>query len=115
MKQFIGPLIVQPSVISAQYICQVPCMRSAFNLTMALLTADLVFLQAAWTLYTLVAGWWLRRKDPASDCCSGCLGMTANDPGQQSKIELLTHGQGAPGKPYGAAHQGEVETDQPRV
>ncbi|KAK8112527.1 hypothetical protein PG984_013053 [Apiospora sp. TS-2023a] len=91
MKQFVGPLGVHPSVISAQYICQVPRRRSAFNLTMALLTADLVFLQAAWTLYTLVASWWLRRKDPASDCCSGCLGgMTANDAGRHSSNELLT-------------------------
>lgn len=98
MKQFMGPLVVHPSVISAQYICQVPRMRPAFNLTMALLTADLVFLQAAWTLYAVVSSWWLRRKHATADWCRGCLESAGNGTVEKPMVPPTTSQGNGPGE-----------------
>lgn len=45
---------IPSSVISASYLCQVPKMKSAGNLLMSILIADLVFLQALWTVFVLI-------------------------------------------------------------
>ncbi|KAK7964394.1 hypothetical protein PG988_011368 [Apiospora saccharicola] len=79
LKNVTGPLTVSPSVISAQYICQVPRRRSTVNLLVAVLVADLVFLRTAWTLYNFAAGSWLRRKDATADRCRGCLESTEDE------------------------------------
>ncbi|KAK8108316.1 uncharacterized protein PG998_010329 [Apiospora kogelbergensis] len=81
LKHITGPLAINPSVISAQYVCQVPRLRSTGSLVVALLVADLVFLKAAWCLYTLTAGWWLGRQARTSAWCRGCLEMGAGGGG----------------------------------
>lgn len=72
-----GPLTVTPSVISAQYFCQVPRMRSPGSLVIAIIVADLVFLQSAWQIYKLVCGHWVGRKYEASNACTGCLNASS--------------------------------------
>lgn len=68
-----GTLSVTPSVISAQYLCQVPRMRSPGSLLLAVLVADLIFLQTAWQLYKLVCEKLLARRYPDANLCHGCL------------------------------------------
>ncbi|KAK4549260.1 hypothetical protein LTR36_007719 [Oleoguttula mirabilis] len=67
-----GPLGTTPSVISTKYLCQVPQRKSAGNLFVAILIADLVLLQALWYLFQLgVEALFLRRR-PSSNNCVGC-------------------------------------------
>ncbi|KAJ8114687.1 hypothetical protein OPT61_g3501 [Boeremia exigua] len=68
-----GTLSVTPSVISAQYLCQVPRLRSPGSLLLAILVADLVFLQTAWQLYKLLCEYFLAHRYPDVNCCYGCL------------------------------------------
>ncbi|EUC34924.1 hypothetical protein COCCADRAFT_3779 [Bipolaris zeicola 26-R-13] len=68
-----GTLSVTPSVISAQYLCQVPRMRSPGSLLLAVLVADLIFLQTAWQLYKLICEHLLSRRYPDANSCHGCL------------------------------------------
>ncbi|KAK8137196.1 hypothetical protein PG984_005136 [Apiospora sp. TS-2023a] len=91
-----GPLLVTPSVISAQYLCQVPRMRAPSSLVVAVMVADLVFLQAAWQLYKLFTGWWLTRRIPDSDWCKGCVDMKHREMGL-SKTESTALVDTAPG------------------
>ncbi|KAK8130780.1 hypothetical protein PG999_003160 [Apiospora kogelbergensis] len=95
LKHITGPLAINPSVISAQYVCQVPRLRSTGSLVVALLVADLVFLKAAWSLYTLTAGWWLGRQARTSAWCRGCLEMGVGGGGLGGTPVSV-----APEKPY---------------
>lgn len=72
LKNETGPLGVTPSVISTRYTCQVPQLKSGSNLFIAVLVADLVFLQTAWQLYNIFADAMLNRM-PNSDICEGCV------------------------------------------
>ncbi|KAK8030157.1 hypothetical protein PG993_011448 [Apiospora rasikravindrae] len=105
LKHLTGPLAVNPSVISAQYICQVPRRRSTVSLVVAVLAADLVFLQAAWKLYDLVAGLWLKRNGSTFNWCRGCL----EEAGGRFMVAPPTPGRMAPGKPYEMVRQRDVE------
>ncbi|KAL9623441.1 MAG: hypothetical protein Q9160_002334 [Pyrenula sp. 1 TL-2023] len=75
LKSTTGPLQVTPSVIFSKYICQVPRKKSAINIIIAVLIADLVFLQALWKMLTwgteaLFLG---KRKDGShANRCDGC-------------------------------------------
>ncbi|KAF2803199.1 uncharacterized protein BDZ99DRAFT_512276 [Mytilinidion resinicola] len=72
LKATTGPLGVTPSVISTNYICQIPKLKSGGNLFVSVLVADLVFLQALWKIFTLVTDWLLFRKHPNANQCHGC-------------------------------------------
>ncbi|KAF2498475.1 hypothetical protein BU16DRAFT_295570 [Lophium mytilinum] len=72
----IGVPVVNPSTISTTYLCQVPRQKSAGTLIIAVLVADLVFLQALWKLANLIAGKVLARQDPTGNFCEGCLQKT---------------------------------------
>lgn len=63
-----------PSRIFTQYLCSVPRRKGGGALFFAVLLADLVFLQTAWTLLNFGAGWWLKRvdKDGMTGYCEGC-------------------------------------------
>lgn len=74
LKATTGPLGTTPSVISTNYICQVPRLKSAGNIFVAVLVADLVFLQAIWKIFTLSTGFFLLRKKPGVNHCEGCVG-----------------------------------------
>lgn len=97
LKHTTGPLGVSPSVLSTNYICQVPRLKSTGTLLLAVLVADLVFLQALWLLTTLVAGWFL---DPSANVCEGCL---------RKADAALIHHNGVPG---GAPHKVGADTHE---
>lgn len=67
-----GPLGTTPSVISTKYLCQVPQRKSAGNLFVAILVADLVFLQALWFLFRSGVDLLLLRRRPGVKHCEGC-------------------------------------------
>ncbi|MCJ1375102.1 hypothetical protein MMC20_006336 [Loxospora ochrophaea] len=97
-----GPLGTTPSVISTDYICQIPQLKSGGNLFLAVLVADLVFLQVLWKIFTLATDWFLLRKNSSANQCQGCIrntsghlaGFTDRSPkgavGQFEQIELNT-------------------------
>ncbi|USP74993.1 hypothetical protein yc1106_02267 [Curvularia clavata] len=97
-----GPLSVTPSVISAQYLCQVPRMRSPGTLLLAILVADLVFLQTAWQLYKFLCEFLLTRRYPEANWCHGCSDKPA--------ASQLMHPVGtADGKHYSLVQQRDIE------
>lgn len=61
LKNETGPLGTSPSVISSQYVCQVPQLKSAGSIFISILVADLVFLQTTWTIFTFVVGVYMSR------------------------------------------------------
>lgn len=65
-------LSITPSVFFTEYLCQVPTLRSAGSLVVAVLVADLVFLNAAWVLLNWFAGKGL--EGSAAQQCEGCIG-----------------------------------------
>jgi hypothetical protein len=76
LKSQTGPLNVTPSVIFSKYLCQIPKQKSAGNIFIAVLIADLVFLQALWQLLTFCTETFLlkrKRMGPEVGYCEGCL------------------------------------------
>lgn len=76
LKSETGPLGTTPSVISTKYLCQVPRRKAAGELFIAILLADLVFLQALWTIFKLVTDTWFlsrKKRGPEVNYCEGCL------------------------------------------
>ena len=61
------------STIVAQYLCSVPESKSAGTMILAILIANLVFLQAAWRLLSLISQAMLPNADPDAMVCEGCL------------------------------------------
>lgn len=68
-----GKLGCQNSTIAAQYLCSVPKSKSIGTMILAILIANLVFLQAAWRLLGLIAQGMLPNADPDAMVCEGCL------------------------------------------
>jgi len=60
------------STIYTQYHCQIPKLKGAGTLIMAVFLADLVFLRALWWLFNWMTVWWLQRADPRTMACKGC-------------------------------------------
>jgi hypothetical protein len=77
LKATTGPLGMTPSVISTSYICQIPQLKSGGNLFLAVLIADLVFLQALWKIIVLATDWLLLRERPGANQCQGCISDTS--------------------------------------
>lgn len=76
LKSTTGPLHTTPSVFSMEYVCQVPKMKSAGNIFISVLLADLVLLQTLWQLLVLFTDHVLLRKakmGPQVNHCEGCL------------------------------------------
>ena len=71
-KASAGPLSISPSTFNSQYICQVPRRRSTGPVLIAILVADIVFLQALFNILTLTSTWLLTRKDKQANFCEGC-------------------------------------------
>ena len=66
-----GPLEFNSSVISTKYLCQVPKLKSAGDILMSVLLADLVFLSLAWKLFTLGVDHFGLNKQPTANYCEG--------------------------------------------
>ena len=80
---------ISPTIF-AQYLCSIPQQKSGGALIFAVLLADLVFLQAVWTLLNLVTTWWLQRKNKHANYCEGCTNSRAPpNKRKHSDYELL--------------------------
>lgn len=66
-----GPLGATPSVISARYLCHVPRRKATSTLVWQIMVANLVFVGAAWTLFTLVIDHFFLKKIPDANYCAG--------------------------------------------
>ncbi len=86
-----GPLKITPSVISTNYLCSVPKLKSTGNIFISILLADLVLLNAAWVVYCLIVERFFVRS-PTAGYCEGCL---------RSMHEL---------QPLGAVHKSNVSS-----
>lgn len=73
LKDTTGPLGVRPSTFALNYLCSVPQRKSTGSLLISLTVADLVFLQTVWLLFTFAICFIMRRRDPTTDHCEGCL------------------------------------------
>lgn len=67
-----GIPFVSPAVILQQYFCQVPQLKSTGSLLVAIIVADLVFLQALWKVLNLVVTFFLERQHPEAKYCAAC-------------------------------------------
>lgn len=68
-----GDYNISQSVLFTEYLCQLPKLKSAASLIIAVLVADLVFMNAAWKLlnwFTVAA---LERSDQTAHYCQGCM------------------------------------------
>ncbi|KAK2748801.1 hypothetical protein CKAH01_18057 [Colletotrichum kahawae] len=74
-----GPLLCKDATIMAEYLCSVPQQKSPGVMFLAILLADLVFLQAAWKLFQLAAGSAATRGSPDAMVCRGCLTTRLGD------------------------------------
>lgn len=68
-----GPLGTQNATIFSRYSCSVPKRKSTGAMILAILIADLVFLQAAWTLLVLASDQMVGSKDSSAMFCPGCI------------------------------------------
>ncbi|EXK44702.1 hypothetical protein FOXG_03852 [Fusarium oxysporum f. sp. lycopersici 4287] len=66
-----GPLESKDATIVSQYLCSVPQSKSPGIMLLAILLADLVFLQAAWVIYNWIAGSML--SESQMQTCQGCV------------------------------------------
>ena len=63
----------RPSVITTNYLCQVPRRKPWGTLIIAILVADLVLLRALWTVVTFVASYFAKRRYPLANTCETCV------------------------------------------
>ncbi|KAF5511653.1 hypothetical protein CGCS363_v003367 [Colletotrichum siamense] len=80
-----GPLLCKDATIMAEYLCSVPQQKSPGVMFLAILLADLVFLQAAWKLFQLAAGSAATRGNADAMVCRGCLTTRLGD----TSIEMV--------------------------
>ncbi|KAK2677797.1 hypothetical protein RAB80_006537 [Fusarium oxysporum f. sp. vasinfectum] len=66
-----GPLECNTATVVSQYLCSVPQSKSSGIMLLAILLADLVFLQAAWVIYNWIAGSML--SESQMQTCQGCV------------------------------------------
>ncbi|KAK8127035.1 uncharacterized protein PG998_002794 [Apiospora kogelbergensis] len=73
-KSDLGPLGTDSATIYKQYTCSILRKKSWGKIVLLVLVADLVFLQAAWKLLNLAAGFLVEQQAPATAMvCAGCL------------------------------------------
>jgi len=68
-----GTLEVTNSTIMQQYLCQIPKRRSTGALVVAILSANLVFLQTVWKCFNLVTTWFVVKKDKTAMFCENAV------------------------------------------
>jgi hypothetical protein len=68
-----GKLGTTEATIFTQYLCSILEEKSTGSMLLAILIADLVFLQAAWKILKWVAETILKRRDPGAMVCDGSL------------------------------------------
>ena len=65
-------LRVNPSVLTADYLCQIPQLKPTGSLIISVLIADLVLLQTIWHVFQLVINYILGMRHPKMRFCEGC-------------------------------------------
>ena len=63
---------VAPSVMAAEYLCQVPRLKSTGTLLVSVLVNNLVLLSTIWAIYKFLIDYFLMRKYPHMNTCEGC-------------------------------------------
>jgi hypothetical protein len=72
LKDTIGPIGVNPATLAVNYLCNVPQLKSWSELIVSILVADLVFLRALWSLFTITMSSWVKYNDKTRNWCEGC-------------------------------------------
>jgi len=70
----------QHTTLFSRYLCSIPKRKSTFKLLFAVVLADIVFLNACWTVFGWVATWWLGRTDSNAEYCIGCVNASRDIP-----------------------------------
>lgn len=70
----------QHTTLFSRYLCSIPKRKSTFKLLFAVVLADIVFLNACWTVFGWVATWWLGRIDSNAEYCLGCVDANRDIP-----------------------------------
>jgi hypothetical protein len=70
----------QHTTLFSRYLCSIPKQKSTFKLLFAVVLADIVFLNACWTVFGWVATWWLGRTDSDAEKCIGCVNANRDIP-----------------------------------
>jgi hypothetical protein len=68
-----GALGTKNATIFTQYLCSVPEPKSTGTMLLAILIADLVFLQAAWKIFNWITQGIVSARDSTAMVCKGCL------------------------------------------
>ncbi|KAI1139079.1 hypothetical protein F5Y05DRAFT_424788 [Hypoxylon sp. FL0543] len=91
-------LAVNQSILASDYLCQVPRLKSPGNLILSVLVADLVILQAIWTVFRLVVDKFYIKDTEQALYCTSCTpqsqgqespGVYESIDGQESEVILL--------------------------
>ncbi|KAH8881958.1 hypothetical protein GQ53DRAFT_886259 [Thozetella sp. PMI_491] len=72
-KPRMGTLGTNSATLFTQYLCSILEQKNTGTMLLAILIADLVFLQAAWKFLKLVTETMLEREDPGAMVCNGCM------------------------------------------
>ncbi|KAK2730589.1 hypothetical protein CKAH01_02417 [Colletotrichum kahawae] len=97
IQPLMGPLSCNKATIAAQYLCSVPRQKSVGVMLLAIILADLVFLQAAWKLLQWIAGSRMANIRQ-TNVCEGCLLLQGQS---RDGIELVD-------KPRGRKQEGSA-------
>lgn len=92
LRETTGSLGIAPSVIATTYICQVPRLKPAGNLIVAIIVADLVLLQAVWQLYKISAEFYLGKTNRETAPCERCSGVGQVDDAVPPSVPSLESG-----------------------
>lgn len=77
LKDTTGPLVVNPSTLAVNHLCNVPQRKPWSELVVSILIADLVFMRALWSIFTLATSSWVKSKDKTGNWCEGCVKVAA--------------------------------------
>jgi hypothetical protein len=83
-------LDVWPAFISTEYLCQQPRLKQGGSLIMVVVVADLVLLQAIWTVFKFGIDFFLQRKYPEINNCDRCQSRA------EDEIQILSSALRAP-------------------
>ncbi|RFU29263.1 hypothetical protein B7463_g7063, partial [Scytalidium lignicola] len=77
-----GPLQLKNSTIVQQYLCEIPKQKSTGIVVVAILSADLVFLQTAWACFTWLTTSVLVKKDKTAMFCASATKNSEKEKGE---------------------------------
>jgi hypothetical protein len=100
----LGSLQITPSTLYSQYLCQIPVRKPWSELIVAIIVADLVFMRLLWTVFNIIATWWVERHDRTAMFCEGNVkraGMEGNEGMGVQPVELVHVGTKGMGRKRG--------------